>query len=67
MIYGIWYVIYDIWYTVYDNLREFVVTHVILAPGVGNLGPVLGGLTPFPVDPADPLDCVENSEGFKKR
>ena len=46
------------------NLREFVVTHVILAPGVGNLGPVLGGLTPFPVDP---LDCVENSEGFKKR
>ena len=49
------------------NLREFVVTHVILAPGVGKPGPVLGGLTPFPDDPLDPLDPLESSGGFKKR
>ena len=30
-----------------NNLREFVLTTVILLPGVGNPGSVLGGLTPF--------------------
>ena len=29
------------------HLREFVLTTVILLPGVGNPGSVLGGLTPF--------------------
>ena len=31
-------------------LREFVVTTVILTPGTGNPGSVLGVLTPFPAD-----------------
>ena len=51
-------------------MRKFVVTHVILAPGVGNPGPVLGGLTPFrldPLDPLDPVDPLESSGGFKNR
>ena len=34
-------------------LREFVLTTVILPPGVKNPGSVLLGLTPFPVDPAE--------------
>ena len=44
-----------------DDLREFVLTTVILPPGVKNPGSVLLGLTPFPLDPVDPLDPVENS------
>ena len=51
-------------------MREFVVTHVILAPGVGKPGPVLGGLTPFclnPLNPVNPLNPLENSGGFKNR
>ena len=31
------------------NLREFVLTTVILTPGVGYPGSVLAGLTPFPL------------------
>ena len=42
-------------------LREFVLTTVILPPGVGHPAPVQPGLTPFPVDPLDPLDPVESS------
>ena len=38
------------------NLREFVLTTVILPPGVGNPGSVLHGLTPFPLDWLDPLE-----------
>ena len=54
-------------YFVAYDLREFVVTHVILAPGVGNPGPVLGGLTPFCLNPVNPVNPVENSGGFKNR
>ena len=38
-------------------MREFVLTTVILPPGVGNPGAVLHGLTPFP---DDPVDLAEN-------
>ena len=48
----------------YVGLREFVVTTVILTPGVGNPGSVLGGLTPFP---GNPRNRVENSRGLQKR
>ena len=40
-----------------------MLTTVILPPGVGNPGSVLHGLTPFPLDPLDP---VENSRRLKK-
>ena len=50
-----------------DNLREFVLTTVILLPGVGNPGSVLGGLTPFPVNPLNPANPLENSRGLPKR
>ena len=49
------------------NLREFVVTTVILTPGAGNPGSVLGILTLFPADPLDPADPLENSRGLQKR
>ena len=49
------------------NLRDFVVTTVILTPGAGNPGSVLGGLTPFLADPADPLNPLESSRGLQKR
>ena len=54
-------------------LREFVVTTVILTPGAGNPGSVLGILTPFPADPLDPLDPLdppdplESSRSLQKR
>ena len=43
----------------YSHLREFVLTTVILLPGVGYPGSVQPGLTPFPLDPLDPLDPVD--------
>ena len=51
-------------------LREFVLTTVILLPGVGNPGSVLGGLTPFPgnpLNPVNPVNPLENSRGLQKR
>ena len=47
-----------------------MLTTVILLPGVGNPGSVLGVLTPFPGNPLDPLDTldpVESSQGLQKR
>ena len=51
----------------HPNLREFVLTTVILLPGVGYPGSVLGCLTPFPRNPVNPLNPAENSRGLKKR
>ena len=51
----------------YCHLREFVLTTVILLPGVGYPGSVLPALTPFPLDlldPVDPVDPVESSGEF---
>ena len=42
-------IIFNITIIIY-NLRESVVTTVILTPGAGNPGSVLGILTPFPAD-----------------
>ena len=49
-------------YSKSSNLREFVLTTVILPPGVKNPGSVLLGLTPFPVDPVDPVDPLDPVE-----
>ena len=47
-------------------MREFVLTTVILPPGVGNPGSVLHGLTPFQLDPVDQLDQLQNPWRLKK-
>jgi len=51
-------------YIPYTSLREFVLTTVILPPGVGNLGSALLSWMRFRfkvVDPLDLLDPLQNS------
>ena len=42
----------------HSSLREFVLTTVILPPGVGYQGSVLAGLSPFPVRKSWRLDSM---------